>query len=290
MFSVFRIASAGYPARKRTVATAMDGPRRRVGGCAHRLVCAFGLCRTNTSPRAHIFIQTETILEPVLNGFTARPNYQQRVEVMRLQLLTRPNIEEVIYRAGLSDSIDEQSTVERRARMEAMIGWLTEAIKIESPRDMYFVISFKHSDSEVSRSVVDAVLNMLIEQDLGASLSENQAARRRLNLQIEEYEEKLSRSERRTAAFRRDHAAELGVSQGTARRREQRENDLARVGEELAAAKGRELTLKNLLSATPTTSSGDELDKLKVELAGLRSKYRENHPDIRRRCCADQAA
>jgi len=231
--------------------------------------------------RAHIFVQTETILEPVLNGFTARPDYQKRVEVMRLQLLTRPNLEEVIYRAGLGDAIESRSSLERRAKLEAMIGWLAEAIKIESPRDMYFVISFKHRDPEVSRAVVDAVLNMLIEQDVGASLSENQAARRRLNLQIEEYEEKLSRSERRTAAFRRDHAAELAVSQGTRRRHEQKENELVRVGDELAAAKGRVLTLQNLLSATPSTSSGDELDKLKVELADLRSKYKESHPDIR---------
>lgn len=231
--------------------------------------------------RAHVFVQTETILEPVLTGFTARPDYSERVEVMRLQLLTRPNVEEVILRSGLDETIEARSGIERRVKMESLVNKVAEDIRITSPRDMYFDISYKHSDPQIARNVVDAVLNMLIEQDLGASLSESEAARRRLDLQIEEYEERLTANERRVADFRRAHAAELAVSQGEARRRELKENELARVIDEIERTKGRVLTLKNLLSATPRTTSGDELDRLKVELADLRSKYQESHPDIR---------
>ncbi|GJL95560.1 MAG: hypothetical protein DHS20C05_19650 [Hyphococcus sp.] len=231
--------------------------------------------------RAHVFVQTETILEPILNGFTARPDYTQRVEVMRLQLLTRPNVEEIILRAGLDETIEARAGVEYRAKLESMVRWVSEQIKIESPRNMYFVISYKNSDPEISRAVVDAVLNLLIEQDLGASLSESDAARRRLNLQIEEYEEKLSANERAVAAFRRANAQELSANQGTARRRELKESELVRANDELDRTKARIVTLQNLLSATPRTTSGDELDKLKVELSDLRSKYEESHPDIR---------
>jgi polysaccharide chain length determinant protein (PEP-CTERM system associated) len=231
--------------------------------------------------RAHVYVQTETILEPVLNGFTARPDYAQRVDVMQQQLLTRPNVEEIIRRSKLDKTIEAKSPVERRARMEGLVNWVSEQIRIDSPRPMYFIISYKNSDPELARAVVDAVLNLLIEQDLGASLSESEAARRRLNLQIEEYEEKLTANERAVAEFRRLHAAELAETTGTLRRREMKENDLARVGDELERTKGRILTLQNLLSATPRTTSGDELDKLRVELADLRSKYREDHPDIR---------
>ncbi len=231
--------------------------------------------------RAQVFVQTETILEPVFSGFTARPDYKQRVEVMQMQLLTRPNVEEIIHRAGLDKTIKAGSQIERRAKMENLVNWVAGQIKIDSPRDMYFDISYKNSDPEIARAVVDAVLNMLIEQDLGASLSENEAARRRLNLQIEQFEEKLTANERAVAAFRREHAAELASTQGTTRRREIKENELERVTHELEQTKGRVLTLQNILSATPRTTSGDELDKLKVQLADLRSKYKESHPDIR---------
>ncbi len=231
--------------------------------------------------RAHVFVQTETILEPVMNGFTARPDYSQRVEVMQMQLLTRPNVEEIILRSKLDETIDARTPVERKAKMEGLINWVSEQIQIESPRPMYFIISYKNSDPEIARAVVDAVLNLLIEQDLGASLSESEAARRRLNLQIEEYEEKLTANERAVAEFRRAHASELAETSGTNRRRELRENELVRVTDELERTKGRILTLQNLLLATPRTTSGDELDKLKVELADLRSRYRDDHPDIR---------
>lgn len=231
--------------------------------------------------RAHVFIQTETILEPVLNGFTARPDYSQRVEVMRLQLLTRPNVEEIVRRSGVDRTIEATGSVDRRRQLESLNNNIGERIRIDSPRDMYFVISYKDRDPEVARAIVDAVLNLLIEQDLGASLSESEAARRRLNLQIEEYEEKLTANERAVAQFRGRNAAELSVTQGTSRRQEQKEIELARVADEIARTKGRILTLQNLLSATPRTTSGDELDQLRLQLSDLRSKYQEDHPDIR---------
>ncbi|NNL89850.1 MAG: hypothetical protein HKP25_12330 [Marinicaulis sp.] len=231
--------------------------------------------------RAHVFVQTETILEPVLNGFTARPDYTRRVEVMRLQLLTRPNVQEIVLRAGLDENIEATNDIEHQAKMESLINTVAGAITIDSPRDMYFVISYRNNDAETARRVVDAVMNMLIEQDLGASLSENQAARRRLDLQIEDYEEKLAAAERRLAQFRRENAAELAASQGAVRQREQKESELVRINDEIERTRGRILTLQNLLSATARTSSGDELDKLKVALADLRSRYEESHPDIR---------
>lgn len=231
--------------------------------------------------RAHVYVQTETILEPVLNGFTARPDYSRRVEVMRLQLLTRPNVEEIILRAGLDKTIEASSAMDRRVKMQGMVDWVAGQIKIESPREMYFIISYKNGDAKISRAVVDAVLNMLIEQDLGASLTESEAAKRRLDLQIEEYEEKLIANESAVVAFRGEHAAELTESQGALRQREQKSNELIRVGDEITRTKGRVLTLQNLLSATTRNASGGELDRLRVELASLRSQYEENHPDIR---------
>ncbi|WP_428408089.1 XrtA system polysaccharide chain length determinant [Hyphococcus sp.] len=231
--------------------------------------------------RAQVFVQTETILEPVLNGFTARPDYSRRVEVMRLQLLTRPNVEEIILRSGLDKTIEARTPIERRAKMQNMVDWVAGQINIESPREMYFIISYKNSDPKIARAVVDAVLNMLIEQDLGASLTESEAARRRLDLQIEQYEEKLVANEHAVAAFRAEHAAELVSLQGETRQRELKQNEIVRVSDELERTKGRVLTLQNLISATPRRASGGELDRLKVELAALRSQYEENHPDIR---------
>ena len=231
--------------------------------------------------RAQVFVQTETILQPVLRDVVASPDYADRVDVMRLQLLARPNVEEIIYRAGLDSTIEASNEVEHRAAMQGLVDGVAGKIKIESPRDMYFIIGYANGDPDVAMRVTDAVLNLLIEQDIGASLSESGAARRRLELQIEEFEARLSANEVRVAEFRRDHAVELAAAEGVDRRRAQKENDLNRTADNINDLRGRILTLENLLSATPRGASGGELEQLRVELAGLRSKYQDTHPDIR---------
>ncbi|MEM8771641.1 MAG: XrtA system polysaccharide chain length determinant [Pseudomonadota bacterium] len=231
--------------------------------------------------RAQVFVQTETILQPVLRGVTATPDYASRVQVMRLQLLARPNVEEIIYRSGLDKTIEAATNLEHRTKMQSLVNWVASNIEIESPRDMYFIIRYAHGDPEVSRRVTDAVLNLLIEQDIGASLTENQAARRRLDLQIEEFEEKLTANETAVAAFRRDNAIELASAEGAVRRRDLKESELERTLSEMARTRGRIITLRNLLSATPRGATGGELDRLRVELADLRSRYEETHPDVR---------
>ncbi|MEM6414024.1 MAG: XrtA system polysaccharide chain length determinant [Pseudomonadota bacterium] len=231
--------------------------------------------------RAQVFVQTETILDPVMNGVTARPNYERRVEVMRNQLLTRPNIEEVIFRAGLDKEIKAKTPLAKQAELQRLTEWVANKIKIESPQDLYFVIKFHFGDPIISRNVVDEFVNLLIEQDLGASLTESQEARRRLDAQIVSYGDRLTAKEREIAEFRRDNADELSLLQGEALRRDRVEADLSRLADELSQAKRRVTTLQTILSQTPRTSSSNQRDKLLVELAALRSQYRDDHPDIR---------
>ncbi|HNR77185.1 MAG TPA: Wzz/FepE/Etk N-terminal domain-containing protein [Parvularculaceae bacterium] len=229
---------------------------------------------------AVVYVQTESVLDPVMNGVTARPNYEKRVEVMKLQLLTRPNVEEIIYRAGLDKEVTATNPREKRAQMEKLIDWVAGEIKIASPQEMYFNIDYKNSDPAIARNVVDAALNLLIEQDLGASISENEEARKRLDAEIAAFDERLTAKEREVAAFRRAHAEELALVEGNDRRRDLMEADLSRVTDELAFAERRVQSLRNQLASAQSTSSNVELEKLLVELAALRSQYQENYPDI----------
>ncbi len=230
--------------------------------------------------RAQVYVQTETVLDPVMNGVTARPDYERRVEVMKLQLLTRPNVEEIIYRSGLDKEITARSPRERRAQMEKLIDWVSGEVTISSPQEMYFVIDYKNSDPEIARNVVDAALNLLIEQDLGASITENQEARRRLESEIAAFDARLTAKEQEVAAYRRMHAEELAAAEGNDRSRGLMEAELSRVTDELALAERRVATARSLLASASSTSSNAELEKLNVELAALRSQYQENYPDI----------
>ncbi len=246
------------------------------------LVCWLGiwLIPDSYESRAQLFVQTENILQPVMGDVTASPDYERRVQVVKRSLLTRPNVEEIIYRAGLDKTIEASSPIEREVKMAGMIDWIASLITIESPQPMYFQITFAYGDPQVSSDVVAAVLDLFSEQDLGASLQENENAKQKLELQIENFEAKLAAKDQEVARFRRENAAELAIIAGNQRRQNQLDADISRVGDSLAVAKRTVGTLTTLLAATPRTSSGGELEEMKVQLAQLRSQYLENHPDI----------
>ncbi len=264
---------AGLWRRRWTVATV-------AAGAGLLALAGLWLIPDQYASRAQVYVQTETVLDPVMTGVTARPNYERRVEVMRLQLLTRPNVEEIILRSGLDREITAKDPRERSAQLERLIDWVASQITITSPQELYFVIEYKNSDPTISRNVVEAALNLLIEQDLGASLTENEEARKRLNAEIAVFDERLTAKEQEIAAYRRQNAEELALVEGSGRSRELMEAELSRVTDELAVAERRVATARSLLGQTEATSSGSELDRLRVELAALRSQYNEDYPDI----------
>jgi polysaccharide chain length determinant protein (PEP-CTERM system associated) len=264
---------AGLWRRRWTVATV-------AAGSALLALLGLWLIPDQYASRAQVYVQTETVLDPVMTGVTARPNYERRVEVMRLQLLTRPNVEEIILRSGLDREITARDPRERGAQMERLIDWVANQITITSPQELYFVIDYKNSDPAIARNVVEAALNLLIEQDLGASLTENEEARKRLDAEIAAFDERLTAKEQEIASFRRTNAEELALVEGQGRGRELMEQELSRVTDELAVAERRVASARSLLAQTAATSSGTELDRLMIELAALRSQYNEDYPDI----------
>lgn len=229
--------------------------------------------------RAQVFVQTETILQPVVKDVAAAPDYKARVDVMRQQLLTRPNVQEVIFRSGLDKTINASGEIDRRVKLEGLVAWVSGEIKVESPQPRYFVITYRNGDRELARRVVDAFLNLLIEQDLGASLEDKEEARRLLDGQIAQFNKRLKEEENAVAEFRRVHAEELAVVEGANRQVDEVKIELQRTSEQIASDERQVATLRSLLSQTSRSGSG-ELDALRVQLAQLKSQYNDNYPDI----------
>ena len=84
---------------------------------------------------ARVFVDTQTILKPLLAGMTSVPNIEQQVSIMSRTLLSRPNIERVMRMVDL----DVHGRTARE--QEAMVENLMTNIKISgtSTNDIYTI-------------------------------------------------------------------------------------------------------------------------------------------------------
>ncbi len=235
--------------------------------------------------RSEVFVDTESLLAPLMHGLTVQPDLERQIEMVKRTLLSRPNLEELIRMADLDVMLGGE--VDRNA----LIGRLSARLRLDSKGDGLFEVRYVDQDPVVAYRVVDALLALFVEQNLGTSRRDMEDARRFIDQQILEYEEDLREAEARLAEFRRRHAAELGSQNVAASRLENAQSELRRLEFTLESAVWRRDQLQAELASTPPTvgqqqaAAGASTAELRVaelqrQLDELRLVYTEQHPDV----------
>ncbi|NHK26942.1 hypothetical protein FF098_003340 [Parvularcula flava] len=245
----------------------------------------------NYESRAQIYVDTDTALNETLEESARRADFEKRVRVMTLQLLSRENLEQVIAEVGIDQEIAtaaaerapgnaaEQERI-RNVLLQRKIQSLGEGIKISSSEEQYYTISYMDKSPVMAQRIVAAVVDQFIEKDVGTAISQSETALSRLDREIQRYEALLSDKDQEIAAFRRENADELTGNENQTRRLDQKEGELSGIEFSIEQSTRRRQTLIGELATTPRNSSGTELDQLKLQLAQLQSQYRDNYPDI----------
>ncbi|HEY5801938.1 MAG TPA: Wzz/FepE/Etk N-terminal domain-containing protein, partial [Burkholderiaceae bacterium] len=147
--------------------------------------------------KARVFVDTQSILKPLLAGMTTVPNVEQQVSIMSRTLLTRPNVEKVIRMVDLDL---KSKTVKDH---EKLVDDLMKDIKITgmAQNDIY-TISYTHENPKVVRDVVQAFLTIFVENSFGDKKQDSQKAIVFINDQIKNYEEKLLAAETALKEFK----------------------------------------------------------------------------------------
>lgn len=260
--------------------------------CIAWLVCLGGWLLLAAMPdryvsKARIYIDTETILGPLMKGLAVAPDFDRQVEMMRRTLLSVPNLEELMRMTDLDHTV--QSDVERLRLIEK----LAQTIKLRTEGASLFEISYAHQDPRLTQRVVDSILQIFVEQNLGHSQRDVEEARDFIDKQIVDYEAKLREAELEVAKFRREHANELGGIDRNQRGLEQRETELRRLNTEIESALWRRNQLKVQIDATPRTVSASttaasgspdvaqfRLQSLARELETKLLVYTDKHPEV----------
>src|SRR5689334_13232676 len=153
---------------------------------------------------ARVYVDTETLLRPLLAGLAIQPNLDQQVALISRTLISRPNVEKLIRMADLD--LQVRSNSER----EDLVDQVTKAIRLEgNASSNLYVISYRDTRQEQARKVVQSLLTIFVESSLGDKRQDTQTAVKFLDDQIRNYEKTLQAAENRIKEFKLKY---MGVS------------------------------------------------------------------------------
>ncbi|MCB2101287.1 MAG: hypothetical protein KDE22_10485 [Rhodobacterales bacterium] len=154
---------------------------------------------------ARVYVDTDSLLRPLLRGLAVETDTMRQIDVMQRTLVSRPNLEKVARMTDLDLSV---TTI---AETEELLNRLRSDIKVQSQRNNLFAISYRHSDPQMAQKVVQALLTIFVEGNLGTNRKEMDTARQFIDEQVRIYEEQMNQAEGRLAAFK---TANMGLLPG----------------------------------------------------------------------------
>lgn len=250
---------------------------------------------------ARVFVDTRSILRPLLEGLAVNPDVASGLDLVRAALLSRPNIEKV---ARETDLDLRAKTPQQR---DSLVRSIQERIKIEAmdarattrPGEGLYRIGFQDNDRTKSIEVVQTLLNAFVEDALGEKRIGQETAERFLDEQIAEHERRLTEAETRLADFKKDNVGMMPDTRGDYFARLQGETAIAEnLSTQFAVAESRRTEIQRQLAgeepflfgfdAGPETSqsagaSGDltyRIQLLEKALDDLLLRYTEKHPEV----------
>jgi len=241
---------------------------------------------------ARIYVDTQSVLKPLMQGLAVQPNVDQQVSILSRTLISRPNVEKLIRMADL----DLGNT--SKADQEEMIELLMKRLKIESAgRDNLYTLTYRNPQPEKAKRVVQSLTSIFVESNLGEKRKDSDSAKRFIEDQIKGYEKKLEEAENRLKEFK---IRNLSANEGLGKDYFTRLSELTallnqarlelREAEQSRDALKREITGEDpvlLPDDTPAGASSvsvpeidGRLEPLKRNLDVLLQRFTEQHPDV----------
>lgn len=242
--------------------------------------------------KARVYIDTRSMLRPLLRGLAIETDVSAQVALMTRTLLSRPNLEKVARMTDLDLKAKEPQ------QMEELLDDLKNTIIIEGTgRENIYSISYIHYDPAVAKRVVQSLLTILVEGTLGESRKDSSTAQQFLDEQIQEYETRLIAAEERLKEFKQrnvgrmpgqggDYYSRLQQALGVAedarvqlREAINRRDELRRQLED--EDPGSEIATLTINAQSPTLSAlQGRINTLEARLDELLLKYTDSHPDV----------
>lgn len=243
---------------------------------------------------ARLFVDTQSVLRPLLSGLAVQPNLDQIVAMMSQTLISDPNLEAVIRMSGLNEGTHPD------ADKAKMLARLREEISVKGTgKENLYAITVVDKDPEAAKRIVQSLLTIFVEGSLTGNRKDSDSARSFIDEQLKGYRDKLVAAEESITAFKRRHMglmpgegpgyfaqlneAKAALNRATLDLREA-ENSRDSIRKRLATESEMSISVLPAERSAATAAPETELDRrifaLEQKLDNLRLSYTEQHPDI----------
>lgn len=241
---------------------------------------------------ARIYVDTDTILKPLMAGLAVQPNIDQQISMLSRTLISRPNIEKLIRMADLD--LKNQS----KSDQEALVETLMKGIEIRSaPGVNLYTMTYREKEPERAKRVVQSMVSIFVESGLGSSRKDNDSAKTFLTEQIKSFEAKLEAAETRMKEFRlRNLALQLGDGKDATQRLAEMNTQLEGARLQLKEAENARDAARQQLNqqrqpaansaaaqeaiVVTTPEIDGRIEAQKRNLDSLLQRYTDQHPDV----------
>lgn len=236
---------------------------------------------------AQIYIDTDTMLRPLLKGVTVQPDLGRQIKIMQQTLLSRPNMERVARMADLD--LNARTDLQ----LETLIKKLQANVTLRPMAANLFKLSYQDSNPQRAKRVVQAVVTVFVESNIGANRQDISQARRFIDEQLRDYERQLTEAEQRRAQFKRENMGFLpgagnyfgrmqsAISSLDEKRRALRETQLSRDELRKQVKDVSKYIAIRSVGGTGSFGGADQVASLRRRLTELDMRgYTQQHPDV----------
>lgn len=277
--------------------------RRWHGAAVAWLVCLAGWSVVLYLPdeyqaKARIYVDTESMLRPLLRGIAVDTSILTQVDIMQRTLLSRPNLQKVSHMADLD------LAARTPADTEAVINELRQRIVLAAEGRNLFALSYTGTNRDTATKVVQALLSVLVETNLGNSRKDMVSARNFIDDQLRDYARQLDQAEKRIADFKAKNVGFLPGENNYYTKLDQARQELEKNQADLDESRHKREELARQLASVPKytesylSGPGDfgagppvgaadagpddtvRVAELERKLRELRQTYTDEYPDV----------
>jgi polysaccharide chain length determinant protein (PEP-CTERM system associated) len=237
---------------------------------------------------SRIYVDTQTVLKPLMVGLAYQPDIDQQVRMLAKTLISRPNVERLVDKPELGLKFKDPK--EREETITALIGQIRV---VAAERGNLYSIAYRDADPELARKMVESMVGMFVSSGADGKKRDSVDAGQFIADQIKTNETKLIEAEGRLKEFKVRNFGVSGVSnQDYFARMSVLSDEVTKLRSDLQAAEQSRASYRRELSAedpqlppmpvpgVPNAIPVVDTESQRKLVDDLSRRYTSDHPDL----------